>query len=138
MTYKLTRFNTIIRLADGANIPQADGNRDYREYLEWLAEGNESEPADAPPLPPADWRGFLAALRGTTVFSALRSQARTDVAANALATELRTVLGEAALGMAEPAVVQALVTELLPSLSAPQIEEIATAAAAFHIPLTLE
>lgn len=71
MTYKLTRFNTIIRLADGANISQADGNRDCREYLDWLAEGNEPEPANAPPLPPADWRGFLAALWGTNDWAAL-------------------------------------------------------------------
>ena len=30
--YKLTDSNSIIRLADGACIPMADGNRDYQEY----------------------------------------------------------------------------------------------------------
>lgn len=27
-------------------IPLSHGNTDYQEYLEWVAEGNEPEPAD--------------------------------------------------------------------------------------------
>ena len=38
----------IKRLEDGAFIPKDEANRDYREYLEWLDEGNE------PAQPPAD------------------------------------------------------------------------------------
>ena len=30
------------------NIPFYPGNRDYEEYLAWLAEGNEPLPADEP------------------------------------------------------------------------------------------
>jgi hypothetical protein len=30
-------------------IPFAPGNRDYQEYLEWLSQGNEPEPADEAP-----------------------------------------------------------------------------------------
>ena len=41
--YKLNK-NLVIRLADGAYIPFADGNRDYEEYKQWLEAGNTPEP----------------------------------------------------------------------------------------------
>lgn len=41
--YKLQQ-NSVQRLADGASIPFADGNRDYEEYKQWLAEGNAPLP----------------------------------------------------------------------------------------------
>ncbi len=47
MTYEL-HDSFIKRLEDGAFIPKDEANRDYREYLEWLDEGNE------PAQPPAD------------------------------------------------------------------------------------
>ena len=35
-------------LEDGtiSSIPMSEGNRDYREYLAWVAEGNTPEAAD--------------------------------------------------------------------------------------------
>lgn len=51
MKYKLTNSNSVVRLSDNACIPFAEGNRDYREYLNWLEEGNEPEPADPIPEP---------------------------------------------------------------------------------------
>jgi hypothetical protein len=46
MSYQLTNSETVKRIADGAFIPKDGGNRDYQEYLAWLAEGNEPLPAD--------------------------------------------------------------------------------------------
>ena len=45
--YKLTQQSNIVqRLADNAFIPFDLANRDYQEYLRWLALGNTPEPAD--------------------------------------------------------------------------------------------
>ena len=38
--------NFIIRVEDGTTIPFDPANIDYQEYLKWLSEGNEPEPAD--------------------------------------------------------------------------------------------
>ena len=50
MNYQLTASG-FLRLDDQANIPKDTGNRDYAEYLDWLAEGNTPLPADIPPSP---------------------------------------------------------------------------------------
>lgn len=46
--YKLTKHTAILRLSDGASIPQAEGNSDYAQYLAWLAAGNTPLPIDPP------------------------------------------------------------------------------------------
>lgn len=38
--------NLIIRISDNAFIPIVEDNRDYQEYLAWVAAGNTPEPAD--------------------------------------------------------------------------------------------
>jgi hypothetical protein len=49
--YKLTDNTSIIRILDGANIPNDPANSDYAAYLEWVEEGNTPEAADVPPAP---------------------------------------------------------------------------------------
>ena len=41
-----TSNGTILRLSDNTYIPFDPANTDYQEYLRWLAEGNQPEPAD--------------------------------------------------------------------------------------------
>lgn len=57
---------TIQRIDDGAYIPTDRSNRDYKEYLAWVADGNTIAPA-------------LPGLTPTQVNDALRSWALTDL-----------------------------------------------------------
>ena len=50
--YKLLNFpdgtesDMILRKEDSTYIPKITGNKDYDEYLEWVADGNTPEDAD--------------------------------------------------------------------------------------------
>jgi hypothetical protein len=46
LDFNLVEGNAVVRLSDNATIPFDPANTDYQEYLTWLAEGNEPEPAD--------------------------------------------------------------------------------------------
>lgn len=55
--YKLTNHNSIIRLADNACIPFAEGNTDYAKYLQDIeADPTCVLPADPLPDPIIAWR----------------------------------------------------------------------------------
>jgi len=47
-TYKLNKYGGVIRMPDGAMIPECPDNVDWRDYQEWLAAGNKPEPAEPP------------------------------------------------------------------------------------------
>lgn len=48
--YKLTNTSMILRLDDSAYIPSDEDNRDFKDYLAWIAQGNTPEPVDIPPV----------------------------------------------------------------------------------------
>jgi hypothetical protein len=104
--YQLTSGDTILRLSDNAFIPQAPGNRDYREYLDWLSEGNTPLPAPAPPAPGPDYLAFWDALMVSTVYASIREQSFVSLPMNTLATELIALLGDAKAGRANEAAIQ--------------------------------
>ena len=111
--YQLTSGDTILRLADNAYIPQAPGNRDYREYLDWLEAGNTPEPAPAPPAPGPDYLAFWDALTTSTIYTAIREQSFVSLPMNTLATELIALLGDAKAGRANEVAIQASMAAIL-------------------------
>ncbi|MDH5510308.1 MAG: hypothetical protein OEZ32_08135 [Nitrospinota bacterium] len=54
--YQITN-NGVIRISDGASIPNAPGNKDWREYEQWVAEGGTPRPAPPPELRVPVWGG---------------------------------------------------------------------------------
>ena len=106
LMYQLTSGDTIIRLSDNAYIPQAPGNRDYAEYLEWIEEGNTPEPAPAPPAPGPDYLAFWDALMVSTVYASIREQSFVSLPMNTLATEFIALIGDAKAGRANEAAIQ--------------------------------
>jgi hypothetical protein len=132
----------ILRLRPGAQFAILG------DEITWLDSGQtqptRSEIADEIALlkeeakaPPADWMGFLEAMKKSSVFALLRGQARASVEANALATQLYADLQAAALGLPDPDLIQESVNELLPTLSERQVAEIQAGVEAFHVPLAL-
>jgi hypothetical protein len=105
--YQLTTGTSIIRLSDGAFIPPDPGNRDYREYLDWLEAGNTPGPAPAPPPPPPSYVAFWDALIASAVYASIRTQSMASLPMNTLATEFIALIGDAKAGRANEAAIQA-------------------------------
>ena len=135
MTYQLTSSDSILRLADNAFIPQAPGNRDYREYLDWLEAGNTPEPAPAPPAPGPNYIAFWDALTTSTIYAAIREQSFTSLPMNTLATELIALLGDAKAGRANEVAIQQSMTAILATgtFTEEQLGELGAALAAGNL-----
>ena len=111
--YQLTSGDSILRIADNAYIPAAPGNRDYREYLDWLEEGNTPLPAPAPPAPGPDYLAFWDALMVSTVYASIREQSFVSLPMNTLATEFIALIGDAKAGRANEVAIQASMAAIL-------------------------
>jgi hypothetical protein len=135
MTYQLTSGDSILRLSDNAYIPQALGNRDYREYLEWLSEGNTPLPAPAPPAPGPDYLAFWDALMVSTVYASIREQSFVSLPMNTLATEFIALLGDAKAGRANEAAIQQSMNAILATgtFTEVQLAELQTSLVAGHL-----
>ena len=133
--YQLTTSTSIIRLSDNACIPNDPGNRDYREYLDWLEAGNTPEPAPAPPAPGPDYLAFWDALTTSTIYTAIREQSFTSLPMNTLATELIALLGDAKAGRANEFAIQASMAAILSvgTFTEEQLTELQTALVAGHL-----
>ena len=77
--YTLTATTTILR-DDGAHIPPDPMNRDYEEYLAWVAEGNTPAPYVAPPAPPISCSAWQ--IRAALSQMGLRAEAEAAVVAS--------------------------------------------------------
>jgi hypothetical protein len=75
-------METVLRAADNAFIPFDEANREYQEYLAWLADGNTPDPP-----PPPSRAGVIAQSAQSLQLAdakSLAAQGRTDEAVTAL------------------------------------------------------
>ena len=133
--YQLTTSTSILRLSDNAFIPAAPGNRDYREYLEWIEGGNTPLPAPAPAPPGPDYIAFWDALTTSTIYAAIREHSFTSLPMNTLATEFIALISDAKAGRTNEAAIQASMNAILSagSFTEAQLTELGTVLAAGHL-----
>lgn len=70
--YKLAESG-VIRLSDGAFIPEDLANKDWQEYQEWLAQGNKPQPQFTTAELKEQLRAKMLALRSARINSVLSS-----------------------------------------------------------------
>lgn len=69
--YQLLDIDAILRLSDNICVQIDDGNVDYQEYQNWLAEGNQPLPYVPPVVvDPPNWEGLVAEVMSNPEFKA--------------------------------------------------------------------
>lgn len=69
--YKLKNTSGVIRTLDNANIPDDLSNVDWREYQDWLGQGNTPDPVDSPPPPLTNDEIYNIAIQNQKVLKAI-------------------------------------------------------------------
>lgn len=84
MNYKLTNSDSVIRIDDGASIPNDLRNRDRQEYDAWLAAGGvplSADPPDPAVAQEAALRTDADATLGAATFGAVQPKTRAELKA---------------------------------------------------------
>jgi hypothetical protein len=117
MTYALTRSGGIkLELENGSVMflpPENNGTPEWRQYQEWLEEGNTPLPAPPPPPPGPDYLAFWEALMSSSVYASIREQSFTSLPMNTLATEFIALIGDAKAGRPNETAIQQSMSAIL-------------------------
>ena len=137
MTFQfLNQDQAIVGRIDDDNLMRVTGDAtSWREYQDWLAEGNTPLPAPAPPAPGPDYLAFWDALMVSTVYASIREQSFVSLPMNTLATEFIALIGDAKAGRANEAAIQQSMGAILSigTFTEAQLAELGAALAAGNL-----
>ena len=137
MTFQfLNQDQSIVGRIDDDGLMRVTGDvTAWREYQDWLAEGNTPLPAPAPPAPGPDYLAFWDALMVSTVYASIREQSFVSLPMNTLATEFIALLGDAKAGRANEAAIQQSMNAILATgtFTEVQLAELQTSLVAGHL-----
>ena len=137
MTFQfLNQDQSIVGRIDDDGLMRFTGDvTAWREYQDWLAEGNTPLPAPAPPAPGPDYLAFWDALMVSTVYASIREQSFVSLPMNTLATEFIALLGDAKAGRANEAAIQQSMNAILATgtFTEVQLAELQTSLVAGHL-----
>jgi len=117
MTYQLTETGSIRKELENGSVlflpAESNGTSAWREYQDWLEEGNTPLPAPEPPTPGPDYLAFWDALMVSTIYTSIREQSFVSLPMNTLATEFIALIGDAKAGRANETAILASINAIL-------------------------